>query len=85
MPIAEIGHCAGGIVSKDAIIHLAGLSNDPLGDYKPELTDNINCKGSIRIAELAKAAGVRRFIFASSCSNYGAAGDNFLDESAALK
>ena len=66
----------------DAIIHLAGLSNDPLGDYRPELTEIINGKASVRLAELAKKAGVERFLFASSCSNYGAAGDDFLDEKA---
>jgi nucleoside-diphosphate-sugar epimerase len=66
----------------DAVIHLAGLSNDPLGDYDPSLTDDINCKGSIRVAKLAKEVGVRRFVFASSCSNYGAAGDQFLTEDA---
>lgn len=68
----------------DAIIHLAGLSNDPLGDYDSSLTDEINHKASVRIAELAKKVGVRRFVFASSCSNYGAAGDNFLSEDAAF-
>jgi nucleoside-diphosphate-sugar epimerase len=68
----------------DAIIHLAGLSNDPLGDYDPKLTEDINTRASIRLAELARSAGVRRFVFASSCSNYGAAGDNFLDEDAAF-
>jgi len=68
----------------DAIIHLAGLSNDPLGDYDPSLTDEINCQASIRIAELARDAGVSRFVFASSCSNYGSAGDNFLTESASF-
>ncbi|MGM0434984.1 MAG: NAD-dependent epimerase/dehydratase family protein [Pseudomonadota bacterium] len=69
----------------DAIVHLAGLSNDPLGDYRPELTGDINHRASVRLAELAKAAGVRRFLFASSCSNYGAAGADFLDETAPFK
>ena len=68
----------------DAIIHLAGLSNDPLGDYNPSLTGEINRDASIRIARLAKAAGVSRFLFASSCSNYGASGEDFLDENAAF-
>lgn len=64
----------------DAIIHLAGLSNDPLGDYRPELTDSINHRAAVRLAKLAKKVGVKRFVFASSCSNYGAAGDSFLTE-----
>jgi len=68
----------------DAIIHLAGLSNDPLGDYKPNLTEDINERAAVRLAELGKAAGVRRFLFASSCSNYGAGGQDFLDEQAAF-
>lgn len=68
----------------DAIIHLAGLSNDPLGDYNPNLTDDINFKASTRLAQLAKQAGVQRFLFASSCSNYGASGDQFLAEEAAF-
>jgi nucleoside-diphosphate-sugar epimerase len=66
----------------DAIIHLAGLSNDPLGDYRPQLTEDINEKASVRLAQIAKRVGVKRFLFASSCSNYGAAGDNFLTEEA---
>jgi nucleoside-diphosphate-sugar epimerase len=66
----------------DAVIHLAGLSNDPLGDLNPDLTFEINHQASVRIAELAKAAGVERFIFSSSCSYYGAGGDGFLTEDA---
>ena len=66
----------------DAIIHLAGLSNDPLGDYNPGLTEDINHLASARLARLAKEAGVSRFLFASSCSNYGGGGQDFLDENA---
>lgn len=69
----------------DAVIHLAGLSNDPLGDYRPELTEAINHRASVRLAHLAKASGVKRFLFASSCSNYGAADDTFLTEDAPSK
>jgi nucleoside-diphosphate-sugar epimerase len=68
----------------DAIIHLAGLSNDPLGNYRPELTEEINEKASIRLALIAKAVRIKRFLFASSCSNYGAAGDTFLTEEASF-
>ena len=64
----------------DAVLHLAGLSNDPLGDLNAELTYEINHKASVRLAELAKEAGVKRFIFSSSCSNYGAGGDDLLTE-----
>ena len=68
----------------DAIIHLAGLSNDPLGDFRPGLTYEINYKASVRLAEKAKQAGVKRFIFSSSCSNYGAAGDAPVNEESEL-
>jgi nucleoside-diphosphate-sugar epimerase len=68
----------------DAVIHLAALSNDPLGDLNPQLTYEINHLASVRLAEQARAAGVRRFAFASSCSNYGAAGDEPVDEEAEL-
>ncbi len=64
----------------DAIIHLAALSNDPLGDLNPELTYEINHVASVRLARLAKEVGVTRFIFSSSCSNYGAAGEDWLNE-----
>jgi len=68
----------------DAVIHLAGLSNDPLGNLDAELTFEINHRASIRLAEAAKKAGVPRFIFSSSCSNYGASGDDFLNEESIL-
>lgn len=63
-----------------AICHLAGLSNDPLGDLDPALTYVINHEASIRLATLAKKAGVQRFVYSSSCSCYGAAGDKMLTE-----
>lgn len=66
----------------DAVIHLAGLSNDPLGDLNPLLTHAINCQATVRLAELVKKAGVRRFLFSSSCSNYGAGGSTLVDEEA---
>lgn len=66
----------------DAVIHLAGISNDPLGDLNPECTYDINYRASVRLAELAREAGVSRFLFSSSCSNYGAGGDGILDEQA---
>jgi nucleoside-diphosphate-sugar epimerase len=69
----------------DAIIHLAALSNDPLGDLRPQLTYDINHEASLRLARLAKQVGVRRFLFSSSCSMYGAGGgDELLDERAQL-
>ena len=71
-------------VGFDGVLHLAALSNDPLGNLKPGLTDEINHRASVRIAKLAKEAGVRRFVFASSCSNYGQAGEAMVDENGAL-
>src|SRR5215468_719868 len=68
----------------DAVVHLGALSNDPLGNLDPKLTYDINHRASVKLAELAKSAGVTRFVFSSSCSTYGAAGDHFLDETAAL-
>jgi nucleoside-diphosphate-sugar epimerase len=68
----------------DAVVHLAALSNDPLSNLDPNLTFDINHKASVRLAELAKQAGVKRFVFSSSCSTYGSAGDTLLDESAAF-
>jgi nucleoside-diphosphate-sugar epimerase len=69
----------------DAIIHLAALSNDPLGDLDAELTYDINHRASVRLARLARDAGVSRFLFSSSCSNYGAAGGAMLDETSPLR
>ena len=68
----------------DAVVHLAALSNDPLGCLDESCTYDINHIGSVHLARVAKAAGVARYLFASSCSLYGAAGDNMLDESAAF-
>jgi nucleoside-diphosphate-sugar epimerase len=72
------------LAGHDAVIHLAGLSNDPLGNLDATLTFDINDAATVRLAELARQAGVQRFLFSSSCSTYGAAGDDFLDESAAF-
>jgi nucleoside-diphosphate-sugar epimerase len=68
----------------DAVVHLAALSNDPLGDLHPQLTYDINHLASVRLAALAKEAGVPRFAFASSCSNYGAAGEAPVTEESEL-
>jgi nucleoside-diphosphate-sugar epimerase len=62
---------AGDLAGFDAVAHLAALSNDPLGSLEPGLTEDINTRGSITLAEAAKAAGVSRFVFSSSCSLYG--------------
>jgi nucleoside-diphosphate-sugar epimerase len=66
----------------DAVLHLAALSNDPLGDLDPQLTYQINHQATMQLARFAKQAGVERFLFSSSCSMYGAAGAAMLDESA---
>jgi nucleoside-diphosphate-sugar epimerase len=70
----------------DAVVHLAALSNDPLGDLNPEWTYSVNRDGTVALARAAKEAGVARFVFASSCSMYGAAeGDALVDEEAPLR
>ena len=66
----------------DAVIHLSGMSNDPAGDLNPDTTYEVNHHASVRLARLAKEAGVSRFLFSSSCSIYGAQGNEPLDESA---
>lgn len=68
----------------DAVAHLGALSNDPLGDLNPNLTYDINLHASVKLARAAKAAGVQRFLFSSSCSLYGAGGEGLLDETAAF-
>lgn len=78
VPPADLAGC-------DAVVHLAGLSNDPLGDLNPGLTYEINHAASVRLARLAKEAGITRFLFSSSCSIYGAAGDEVLNEEAEFR
>jgi nucleoside-diphosphate-sugar epimerase len=74
------------VAGVDAVIHLAALSNDPLGSLAPELTYDINHHASVRLARLARDAGVRRFLYASTCSVYGAAGgDDLVGEDAPLR
>lgn len=68
----------------DGIVHLAALSNDPLGQLRPGLTQEINHEGTIHVARCAKEAGIERFVFASSCSNYGKAGSDMIDETGGL-
>jgi nucleoside-diphosphate-sugar epimerase len=68
----------------DAVIHLAALSNDPLSDLNPSITYDINHVASVRLAQMSKAAGIPRFLYSSSCSSYGQAGDDLVDETAAL-
>lgn len=66
----------------DAVAHLAELSNDPLGQNNPQVTHEINHKGSVALAQKARAVGIRRFVYTSSCSVYGAGAGDFLDETA---
>jgi nucleoside-diphosphate-sugar epimerase len=68
----------------EAVIHLAALSNDPLGNLNPEVTLDINHRGSVHVAAIAKKQGVKRFLLASSCSNYGKAGEGMIDETGVL-
>lgn len=88
-PVVNIGKDvreieAGDLKGFDAVIHLAALSNDPLGNLNPELTYDINHRASVRLARMAKIAGVKRFLLASSCSNYGLAGEAMVDEESPL-
>jgi nucleoside-diphosphate-sugar epimerase len=76
---------AGQLDGIDAIVHLAALSNDPLSDLDASLTYDINHLASVRLARIGRDAGVRRFLFSSSCSNYGAAGGDLLDEDSPLR
>ena len=68
----------------EAVIHLAAVSNDPVGDLNPEVTYEINHEASVRLARVARSAGVSRFLYSSSCSLYGAAGADLVDEQAPL-
>lgn len=77
--IRDVG--PGSLEGFDAVVHLAALSNDPLGDLNPDTTYDINHLGSVNLAKAAKEAGVGRFLFSSSCSLYGAQGDLPIDES----
>ncbi len=72
------------LVGIDAVIHLAALSNDTLGNLNPEVTYSINHLGTVQLAKMAKAAGVQRFIVASSCANYGHTDHDLIDETGAL-
>ncbi len=76
---------AGQLDGFDAVIHLAALSNDPLGAFAPDITHEINHRASVRLARLAKSAGVARFLYASTCSVYGSAGDGLVGEDAPLR
>jgi nucleoside-diphosphate-sugar epimerase len=72
----ELSHLEG----FEAVVHMAELSNDPAGELAPDITYSINHKGSVHLAGLARKAGVKRFVYMSSCSVYGVSGDDFLTE-----
>jgi nucleoside-diphosphate-sugar epimerase len=74
----------GDLAGFDAVVHLAALSNDPLGALNREWTEDVNLRGTLALARAAKEAGVERFLFSSSCSMYGAAGQGSIDEDAPL-
>ena len=80
--IREITH--GDLEGINAIIHLAALSNDPMGELNPKLTSDINYRASVKLAKIAKKRGVERFIFSSSCSLYGVSGNDMIDENGKL-
>jgi nucleoside-diphosphate-sugar epimerase len=77
----DLRHMAeGDLDGVDAVVHLAELSNDPLGQHNPEITRGINHRASVRLAQIAKRGGAKRFIYASSCSVYGAGKDDIKSE-----
>ena len=78
------GHRHASSAGYDAVVCLAALSNDPLGDLNPDATYSVNLQGTLHLAQAAKQAGVERFLFASSCSLYGAAGSAAVTEEAEL-
>ncbi len=81
--LRDVGPCE--LEGFEAVIHLAAISNDPLGDLNPQCTYDINHHASVSLARAAKRAGVSRFLYSSSCSVYGAASrDDLLDEKAAF-
>ena len=83
-PAGHEGRQAGQLAGYDAVLCLAALSNDPLGDLNPAATYSVNLDGTLHLARAAKQAGVERFLFASSCSLYGAAGSQAVAEDAEL-
>lgn len=84
LPIDVRDVTVGQLEGVDAVVHLAGISNDPLGDLDPATTADVNHAATVGLARTARAAGVTRFVFASSCSLYGAQGTLPVDETAAF-